>query len=55
MGSGLSGCILGTEHPDAALEVPAAYAAAGRDPDAAVPAPDWWRGFRSQELTQLVE
>ena len=28
--------------------------AAGK-PHAALPAPDWWRGFRSRELTMLVE
>ncbi|MGP2490537.1 efflux transporter outer membrane subunit [Mesorhizobium sp. PUT5] len=54
-GLGLSGCILGTEHPDAALEVPAAYGAGPRHPDAAVPALDWWQGFRSKELTGLIE
>ena len=26
-----------------------------REPHAALPAPDWWRGFRSRELTTLVE
>ena len=52
----LSGCILGTERPELALEVPAAYREASpRAPDAAVPALDWWRGFRSRELTSLME
>lgn len=53
-GIGLSGCILGTEHPDPALKVAASYRAAPKTPEAAVPALDWWRGFRSDELTQLV-
>jgi multidrug efflux system outer membrane protein len=54
---GLSGCILGTEKPELNLEVPAAYREAqhSRAPDAAVPALDWWRGFRSAELTSLME
>ncbi|WNJ93785.1 efflux transporter outer membrane subunit [Bosea sp. 685] len=55
IGMGLSGCILGTERPDANLEVPAGYRAAPRAPDSAVPALDWWRGFRSTELTRLIE
>jgi multidrug efflux system outer membrane protein len=52
----LSGCILGTERPELNLEVPAAYReGSSRAPDAAVPALDWWRGFRSGELTALME
>src|SRR5580658_9438784 len=53
----LSGCILGTERPELNLEVPADYREAqhSRAPDAAVPALDWWRGFRSGELTALME
>jgi len=52
----LSGCILGTERPDLNLEIPAAYReAAHRAPDAHVPALDWWRGFRSNELTTLMD
>jgi NodT family efflux transporter outer membrane factor (OMF) lipoprotein len=53
---GLSGCILGSERPELNLEVPGAYReASSRAPDAAVPALDWWRGFRSAELTGLME
>jgi outer membrane protein, multidrug efflux system len=56
LGSALSGCILGSERPDLNLEVPAAYREGGHSaPDAAVPALDWWRGFRSSELTSLME
>jgi len=52
----LSGCILGSERPELGLEVPDAYRAARKgDADAAVPAVDWWRGFRSSELTALME
>jgi outer membrane protein, multidrug efflux system len=53
---GLSGCILGSERPELNLEVPGGYREASkRAPDAAVPALDWWRGFRSKELTSLME
>jgi NodT family efflux transporter outer membrane factor (OMF) lipoprotein len=53
---GLSGCILGSERPELNLEIPAAYReASSRAADAAVPALDWWRGFRSAELTGLME
>jgi NodT family efflux transporter outer membrane factor (OMF) lipoprotein len=53
---GLSGCILGSERPELNLEVPTAYREAQkRSVDAAVPALDWWRGFRSKELTTLME
>lgn len=52
----LSGCILTKDLPDPALDVPPVYQAARlSNPDGAVPALDWWRGFRSRELTQLME
>jgi multidrug efflux system outer membrane protein len=51
----LSDCILGSEHPELGLVVPKNYSEAPRAPEAAVPALDWWRGFRSKELTALVE
>src|ERR1700691_4908814 len=56
LGPGLSGCILGSEKPELALEVPATYREGGHHaPDADIPALDWWRGFRSNELTTLME
>jgi multidrug efflux system outer membrane protein len=56
LGPVLSGCILGTERPDLNLEVPANYRAAPKaDADAAVPMLDWWRGFRSKELSSLID
>jgi NodT family efflux transporter outer membrane factor (OMF) lipoprotein len=56
LGPVLSGCILGTERPDLNLEVPANYRTAPKaDADAAVPMLDWWRGFRSTELTALMD
>jgi outer membrane protein, multidrug efflux system len=51
----LTACSLVTPHPDIALDIPRAYRAAPRDPKAAVPRLDWWRGFRSKELTVLIE
>ena len=56
LGPALSGCILGTEHPDLNLEVPATYREGGHSAaDAHVPAIDWWRGFKSSELTSLMD
>jgi outer membrane protein, multidrug efflux system len=56
LGSVLSGCILGTERPELNLEVPTNYRAApAASADAAVPIVDWWRGFRSSELTALMD
>ena len=49
----LAGCIFTSERPDLALDVPPAYRA-GRGVSAP-PALDWWRGFRSSELTKLIE
>ncbi len=55
-GLALSGCIVGSERPELNLDVPATYREAPRRaPDAALPAVDWWRGFRSGELTTLME
>ncbi|HLG79444.1 MAG TPA: efflux transporter outer membrane subunit [Bradyrhizobium sp.] len=54
---GLSGCILGSERPELNLDVPEAYRAGpkGAAADTAPPAVDWWRGFRSRELTALMD
>ena len=54
---GLSGCILGSERPELNLDVPAAYRAGpkGGAADTALPALDWWHGFRSSELTALMD
>src|ERR1044071_6337831 len=56
LASCLSGCILTTEAPTGSVvDVPPKYRATSGKPYAALPAPDWWRGFRSRELTSLVE
>jgi multidrug efflux system outer membrane protein len=55
-----AGCVLTQDLPDPALDVPQLYkpqgysAARPTKPDAP-PTLDWWRGFRSRELTQLME
>src|SRR5689334_25315964 len=51
-----AGCILTKDLPDPALDIPEGYKAAGLSKAAdAPPTLDWWRGFRSRELTQLME
>jgi multidrug efflux system outer membrane protein len=56
LGPGLSGCILGSERPELNLDVPTTYREANHSaPDAALPALDWWSGFRSSELTSLMQ
>ena len=50
-----SGCLLTKDLPDPALDVPRAYGPAGVKFADAPPPLDWWRGFRSRELTQLME
>src|SRR3954451_22235470 len=49
----LSGCIFNSERPDIGVEIPPAYRAGHGV--FSPPALDWWRGFRSPELTRLVE
>jgi NodT family efflux transporter outer membrane factor (OMF) lipoprotein len=51
----LCGCILTTDLPDPALTIPGSYRSAGADAQAAPPTLDWWRRFRSAELTALME
>ncbi|MBR0775283.1 efflux transporter outer membrane subunit [Bradyrhizobium diazoefficiens] len=46
-------CILTQDIPDPALDVPTQYKYASKGD--APPSLDWWRGFRSSELTQLME
>jgi NodT family efflux transporter outer membrane factor (OMF) lipoprotein len=50
-----AGCIVTSDLPDPALDVPAAYKAAASSADDMPPSLDWWRGFRSKELTVLME
>jgi multidrug efflux system outer membrane protein len=56
MALGSSGCLLTSDLPDPALDVPPGYKAAGtKNPLDAPPTLDWWRGFRSGELTMLMQ
>jgi NodT family efflux transporter outer membrane factor (OMF) lipoprotein len=50
-----AGCILTADIPDPALEIPSGYKAAQTTRADALPKLDWWRGFRSPELTDLME
>src|SRR2546429_7228214 len=51
-----SGCLLTKDLPDPALDIPTGYKAAGtKNALDAPPTLDWWRGFRSAELTRLME
>jgi len=56
MALGSSGCLLTKDLPDPALDIPPAYKEAGaRKSKEALPSLDWWRGFRSSELSALME
>src|SRR5437870_11558584 len=50
----LCGCITADQLP-VEIPIPGLYKAAPRAPTSAPPALDWWRGFRSKELTSLIE
>jgi outer membrane protein, multidrug efflux system len=51
-----AGCILTRDLPDPALDIPGGYKAARQTKASdAPPTLDWWRGFRSTELTTLME
>jgi outer membrane protein, multidrug efflux system len=50
----VSGC-LDIGRLDLAIDVPKSYQAPHGSPGAAPPALDWWRSFRSRELTSLME
>jgi multidrug efflux system outer membrane protein len=53
----LGGCLL-TDKPEPGLDIPQAYLEGPHDPavaEAAMPPLDWWRAFRSKELTDLIE
>ena len=49
-----AGCLL-TERPELAIEIPNSYKEAHGIQTNAPPKLDWWRGFRSKELTDLIE
>jgi multidrug efflux system outer membrane protein len=51
----LVGCVLTIDMPDPALDIPHAYKGAGSTSEDALSQLDWWRGFGSRELTELME
>ncbi len=54
----LAGCLLTGDKPQPGIDIPAAYSAGPRNAvaaEAAVPPLDWWRTFRSRELTEIIE
>jgi multidrug efflux system outer membrane protein len=51
----VAGCKLMEGRLDPALDIPNSYRWARGAPDAALPPLDWWRCFRSSELTDLIE
>ena len=53
LAAGSGACVLTQDLPDPALDVPTHYKYAGKGD--VPPSLDWWRGFRSAELTQLME
>src|SRR5204863_8878021 len=56
MVAGSAGCILTKDLPAPALDIPQGYKAARlTSASDAPPTLDWWRGFRSRELTGLME
>ena len=53
LSAGSGACVLTQDLPDPALDVPTQYKYAGKGD--VPPSLVWWRGFRSAELTQLME
>lgn len=53
----LGGCLL-ADRPEPALDIPQSYDGSSPNPaiaEARLPPLDWWRGFRSRELTEIIE
>jgi NodT family efflux transporter outer membrane factor (OMF) lipoprotein len=50
-----AGCLLTQDIPDPALDIPNRYKAAASADSVAPPTLDWWRGFGSRQLTDLME
>ncbi len=50
----LSGCDLGPDYKRPSLDIPAAYRATPQSAEAAWPSADWWQGFHSAELNDLI-
>ena len=50
-----AGCVLTQDVPDPALDIPDGYKAARLTSPDTPPTLDWWRAFRSAELTDLMQ
>ena len=54
----LGGCLLSSDNPDPLIDIPKFYDAGPhnkRGAEIALPPLDWWRSFRSRELTDVIE
>jgi len=54
LAAAVAGCAVGPDYRPPALDIPAAYRATPASAATAWPATDWWRGFHSAELDQLI-
>ncbi len=53
----LAGCLLNGDNPEPGLDIPSAYVRGPKNPriaEAALPPLDWWRAFRSRELSDIM-
>jgi NodT family efflux transporter outer membrane factor (OMF) lipoprotein len=50
----LTGCLLNPDPLDLGMDLPSRYRAPQSSGKAALPSADWWRGFHSAELTDLM-
>ena len=50
----LTGCLLNPDPLDLAVDLPSRYRLPQSTGKAALPSADWWRGFHSAELTELM-
>jgi len=54
----LAGCLLNGDKPEPGLDIPQSYSGGPKNPraaEAAMPPLDWWRSFRSRELSDIIE
>lgn len=51
----LTGCLPEAETPETGIAMPPRFREGPANPEASLPRPDWWRGFRSPDLTRFVE
>jgi outer membrane protein, multidrug efflux system len=51
----LTGCDLGPDYEKPQVELPVAFRATAATEATAWPSDDWWRGFGSAELNELID